>query len=257
MTEHPLARDAVLALQALALNAFDAVLARQPCRLDAQAITQLNAHLWPATSITPSGQASSDHAARLFLMKAPAAWSAYQADLLPRPRGLTARLLSRRKHRTRIGKAQDPAPYLLAALGQSAWSGLHFRRQAARRLHTQLRQEVLMSPGMTAPPVLSTPFWWLLLSASSVSEPSLHAACNRESAKALDASGWAGFWDQYLLHRAGNIGRSFPAAIEELPLLKSSESALAADAENETAMARPGWRNEAPDWAAALIGKRI
>lgn len=149
-----------------------------------------------------------------------------------------------------------------ALLASLAWDDLAFRHAVAERVLAFLRERHLMHPGPAPAPRLSPETCWLLVAAGAgparrrwwMLGPARTRARRAEavhrlaSLMALSASGWAGFWDQWVLLRLlGNIpdlpGRLKPELSQALASLP-----LAVGGQGANPLAHPDWTQQCPDW---------
>lgn len=248
--------DVVVALQTIASGAFSALLIRQPYTLPAPLLSTLSPHLAQLDAQDKMTARAVLSAQKRFLMTRPAMWSPYQQSmfpvmaLLPRWR----RFYYRIAHRFRRQTAVTVAPYLLPALGQTAWASLSFRRFISVQTFRFLRTRELMTSSPN--PVLSDPFWWTLLSLTQGPVEAI-AAFERQANRSMHTDNWATFWDQYFLRLAAANGLTLPPAIAALPLCQAGAPALKSNATKDVAAAKTGWRDGAPAWAMPVIERRI
>ena len=249
-------KDVVTALQTLALGAFSALLSQQPYVLPAPLLATLSLQLAQQDAKNKMAGCAANRAQQRFLMTQPSPWSPYQQSMLP-----VAALLPRLRrfyygiaHRFRPPPAVTAAPFLLPALGQTAWASLAFRRDISMQAFQFLRPRVLMT---SAPdPVLSDPFWWTLLSLAQGPADAI-TAFERQANRSTRKDNWATFWDQYFLGLAAANGLTLPPDIAALPLCQAGAPALKSSATNDVSAAETGWREGAPAWATPLIERRI
>ena len=243
------------ALQKLALQTLNGVMEHQRMQLDTAAAS----YLMPYSNLaeaTDADKMAASEARQRFLMGTPQNWQPYQMALLPRVSSAIPKGILGRWEKLHPGTPRSAAAFLLGALGRTAWSSLAFRRRAALCLNARLSQEVLMAPDPAPMPLLSDALWWILLSLAETNEE-LSASFTRIAETAMATKGWAGFWDQYLLHRVAKRGGALPELAVKLPLCLMGAAALSADEVQDPVAVRSGWRTEAPNWASALIEGRI
>ncbi|WP_238364626.1 hypothetical protein [Mesobacterium pallidum] len=252
------APDVVATLRHLALDVLAQALSGHPPRIDAGALAPLQPHLARADQAGALARSAARRARGNFVLDRPAEWSPYQMSLLPAEalvpplrRGM-ARLVDRVVPRP----APTEAPHLLPALGASAWAALGFRRAVAALLRRDLRQRVLLSPPLPAGLVLDDAIWWHLL-ASAEAPDGLRPACTEIAAARAAAPGWAGFWDQALLHDLRRALGAPPGPLGTLPLVRLGPAALTADPATDPVTTRAHWRAEAPAWALHYLEGRI
>jgi len=198
-------------------------------------------------------------------------WLTGRLRFIERPAGEPVPLLavhaahaarSRRPIRSpRPGVYMPPANWALVA--SLAWDGLAFRRTVAERILGCLRETHLIPPGTDTVPRLAAETCWLLLAAAAHGrcrwwmwgdrrKRALRAETVRHLASlmALGASGWAGFWDQWVLVRLldGDPGLTSRLWPELGGMLRSLPVAGGAADAAENPLIRPGWLGEKPDW---------
>ncbi len=148
------------------------------------------------------------------------------------------------------------APILRNALTHSAWVTPKFRRDVLNVLRGHVRQRVIMYPEGAMPPPLATPTLWAAatsgvvgLTGSSKRDAStlLKDRLTTITAGSLAETGWAGFWDGYVLTRP-----NAKEVTKGLELQINLSKGVAAPDEY-----RLTWRDESPAYAAQLLGKMI
>lgn len=148
------------------------------------------------------------------------------------------------------------APDLRDAVAQSAWAAPSFRRDVLNVLRSHARARVIMHPEGPLPPALAKQTLWaaatqgclaLGLSLRSQAENVLQDRLMAIAALGFAESGWAGFWDGYILTRPQ------PKEIfKELKILINLSSDIAISEEY-----RLNWHNESPAYAEQLLGDTI
>lgn len=200
----------------------------------------------------------------LFLVTTPPGLNPTQRALLARQvaPGLWARLrmkllnLFRAKRHVPLDLAPDAAHF------SDLWQFhifAHFAVQAevAHILHSHLCGRVLLWPPDPQPPRLETATFWWLASIGFAGPAALKHKISNLADTLCQRTGWAGFWDQYLLSLSQTSGVDLPATFPELPLTAAGGSALSAPPDDDALQARTGWRREAPAYASALLGEGI
>jgi hypothetical protein len=170
------------------------------------------------------------------------------------PERLRAWFDARKKQRRDLGPAV--APILRDAIAHSAWATPEFRRDVLNILRAHARQRVIMHPEGPLPPALATPTLW---AAATCGVVSLEVPVNRGAAallqdrmraitaKGLAQTGWAGFWDGYVLTRPSAIDVTKGLEIQ----INLSKDVAASDEY------RLNWRDESPGYAAQLLGENV
>jgi hypothetical protein len=177
---------------------------------------------------------------------------------LRRIRDLPERLRARFDNRKGEGRGFGPAvaPILRDAIAHSAWTTPKFRREVLNILRAHARQRVIMHPEGPLPPALATPTLWaaatcgvvsLELSAKRGATALLQDRMRAITAEGLAQTGWAGFWDGYVLTR---------------PMTKEVTKGLEIQINLSMDVAAPdeyrlNWRDESPGYAAQLLGENI
>jgi len=185
-----------------------------------------------------------------------------------RPKTGVARLTARLRawlHRTlrRPTPLAHDAAHFTHIWAADAFGTYGFQAQTARSLQDDLEGRVLLWPQESRPPRLSPiTCWWLAsqLEAADITGLSpghttrLLVALSEYAETLAQQKGWAGFWDQYLHHRAAQNGLTTPKPLANLPLISHGAQALATDPKSDCAQALPDWRSTAPAYAPALFG---
>ena len=130
-----------------------------------------------------------------------------------------------------------------------------FRRESLALIRRHLETRVLFHPDGPPLVVLSVPTC-LALAAFVASPPKAVAAQLKIAARAACATnGWAGFWDQWVIGRAGAAtGEPFPPEMQGLPLVVLGQAALDPDHGTTDARCTAEWARKAPVWALSLLG---
>jgi hypothetical protein len=170
------------------------------------------------------------------------------------PARLRQRLVARKRQRRDLGPTV--APILCDAVAHSAWTTPEFRRDVLNILRGHVRQRVIMHPEGPLPPALATPTLWAAATSGVIG---LEASSKREAptmlkdrlmtitTKGQAETGWAGFWDGYVLTRpqAKDVTKKL-----ELQMKLSKDVAVSAEY-------RPNWKDESPGYAAQLVNEII
>jgi hypothetical protein len=193
---------------------------------------------------------------------------------------LTRRFRSQRDWR---GVGPVGAEFVGSAVAQAAFTDPRLHRACSIGLQKMLKGRILMQPGEALLNIrLSAPFFWCLLAIAigrrGGEEDSEHERVARdailgEAQRAARTAGWAGFWEQWCLKLAlaGDSpveAKPLVRILENLPLIRGGEAVGATgrleaweeavsttDKEDEAAtMTRPDWMEDAPPFAARLIG---
>lgn len=148
------------------------------------------------------------------------------------------------------------APDLRDAVAQSAWAAPSFRRDVLNVLRSHARARVIMHPEGPLPPALATQTLWAAATQGcfaaglSLRPPAENVLQDRLMAIAtlgFAESGWAGFWDGYILTQPQ------PKEIfKELKLLINLSNDIAVSEEY-----RLNWRDESPAYARQLLSGTI
>lgn len=148
------------------------------------------------------------------------------------------------------------APDLRDAVAQSAWAAPSFRRDVLNVLRSHARARVIMHPEGPLPPALAKQTLWAAatqgciatgLSSPPQAEDLLQDRLMAIAALGFSESGWAGFWDGYILTRPQ------PKEIfKELKLLINLSNDIAISEEY-----RLNWRDESPAYVKQLLGDTI
>lgn len=148
------------------------------------------------------------------------------------------------------------APILRHAIAHSAWTIPEFRRHVLHLLRAHARQLVIMHPEGPLQPALATPTLWAAATCGVVSIDAsakfgvttlLQDRMRAIAGKELAQTGWAGFWDGYLLTRP--IAKDVTKGLEIRINLAKDQAAP-----DEY---RPNWREECPGYASQLLGGTI
>jgi hypothetical protein len=150
----------------------------------------------------------------------------------------------------------DVAPILRHAIAHSAWTTPEFRRHVLHLLRAHARRLVIMHPEGPLPPALATPTLWAAATSGVFSldasakfgftrqlQDRIQATADQELAQ----TGWAGFWDGYVLTR--------PIAEDVIKGL-GIRMHLAKD-QASTDEFRLNWRDESPGYASQLLSGTI
>ncbi|MEM7132693.1 MAG: hypothetical protein AAF702_40700 [Chloroflexota bacterium] len=154
------------------------------------------------------------------------------------PRTMHAFLLNRLERS--IGKVseEDIPDDILDVVAERAWGNLAFQNEMGSMLQRTLRQNELFIQGDKALIVLSSKTYWVLLALSKTPAMFSHHFFNRdhrtlvraikrlhrEAEKHILQTGWAGFWDQWVIWTAMS---QYPGAIVDLsPSLYNALAAL-------------------------------
>lgn len=152
----------------------------------------------------------------------------------------------------------DPARW--AVLRETVWLGPQIQRYVAGQLRQHVRSRAIMYPNCQEIPKLATQTLWLLTlqdwTVVGAGLPRFGADVEsrlRDLVRVeISKSGWAGFWDQYIIQlirtaNASSIQWIEPTALERGGMLGS----------DCTPSARLAWRQEAPPYATALLGEGL
>ena len=154
-------------------------------------------------------------------------------------------------------RSTPTAPYVRASLALDAWSSTEFQLVTTQLIRQHLRTRVLLFPRPPEDPILTDVCLWLLISVelnrvatTNRKLPLLEQRVTLYVDNLLQVrSGWAGFWDQYII---GLVLRQNPQkfrALATLPLLAGT------DAQQGPAKRapRPKWKEAAPPFVDQLI----
>ncbi len=170
---------------------------------------------------------------------------------------------------TRLGRSLSAQPaeagFLADPIALTAFGGFDHRVALARVIRATLRHEVLLFPPPDPIPTSSPATQWLMIAIDPAVWPrarghSAQALKQRIEATALlvaETRGWASFWDQWLLLRARQAGRTLPASLATLPLLAEGVAALDGAAGEDPPACAGGWREAAPGYAGALLRRSL
>lgn len=175
------------------------------------------------------------------------------------PAGRVARLRDRvagLRRRKRGVVAQPGTDAFGPALAALAFGDVTFRRNVIAMIRDHIGARVLFHPDAEPVPVLSAPCCMILIVARrDLADQSAVVNGLGRLAEALAATtGWAGFWDQWVLDQAaGKATFTLPASIHTLPLLAHGYGAIDQPSDEVDPKVPPDWLSCVPGYCQYLL----